>query len=208
MFKETQKKYFLFWVYYYVLKPFEMTRTVFYLFIIFLIPSSVYSQTRISGHVVDMQLGKPIAGATVFIHDEFNIAFNPPIQTLTNQFGYYEFVDMEPGKYNVNAFTYYEAYGDTFAYVYQPGVITLEKEYSKAFGNSFIIDFGFSRYYFEYLVNNQNPNDQLYPEFAGYQPNSNTGMHTLLRFLKHRVYLRNSFNFKRNESVFLEKKTW
>lgn len=185
-----------------------MTRTTFYLLLIFLIPSSVYSQTKISGHVVDLQLGEPIKGATIFIHDEFNIALNPPLQTSTNEFGYFEFLDMDPGKYSVNAFAYYEAYGDTFAYVYQPGIITLEKEYPKAFGDNFMIDFGFSKYYFDHLVNNQNSTDQLHEQFAAFGANTNTNAHTLLRFLRHRVYVRNSFNFKRNESVFLEKKTW
>lgn len=189
-----------------------MTRTISYLFIIFLIPSSVYSQTKISGHVVDLQLGEPIKGATIFIHDEFNIALNPPLQTSTNEFGYFEFVDMDPGKYSVNAFVYYEAYGDTFAYVYQPGVVTLEKETPniRAFGDSFMIDFGFSKYYFDYLVNNQNSTGQLQlrEQFAGFDPNISTNAHTLLRFLRHRVYVRNGFNFKKNESVFLEKKTW
>ncbi|MFV1885493.1 MAG: carboxypeptidase-like regulatory domain-containing protein [Balneola sp.] len=185
-----------------------MTKPIFSLTILLLIPYSVISQTSISGHIVDIQLGEPIAGATVFIHDEFNIALNPALRTTTNEFGYYEFNDMEPGKYSINAFVYYEAYGDTFAYVYQPGMVTLEDEYPEAFGDSYLIDFGFSKFYFNYLVNNQNPNNPIYPESMGYGPGSNTGMHTLLRFLKHRVYLKNSFNFERNETVFLEKKTW
>ncbi len=184
-----------------------MTRSLILFSILFFISVTGYGQTNISGHIVDMQLGEPIAGATVFLHDEFNIAFNPPVQTKTNEFGYYEFDDMDPGKYSVNAFVYYEAYGDTFAYVYQPGVVTLEEEYPKAFGDSYVIDFGFSEFYFRYMANNQNPNDPIFPEYAGYGPGSNTGMHTLLRFLKHRIHLKNSFNFERNETVFLEKKT-
>ncbi len=134
-----------------------------------LISTSLLSQSKISGTIVEMTTGAPIPNATVYLYDEYNIALKNEIRTQTDEYGYYEFENLEIRKYSVNAFVYYEYMGDSIAFVFQPGYVTLEKnadddpvynsytkkdnsnEYDTTF-TGLRLNFGFSESYFRYTM--------------------------------------------------------
>lgn len=112
------------------------------------ISTQLCAQTKISGYIFDNEKHEPIEGATVFIHDEFNLPIYPSINTLTDENGYYEFTDLEIKRYNVSAYHYYEVAGDTFALVMQPGIVTLtEKLAQNEHTNNFTVIMGISQSY-------------------------------------------------------------
>ncbi len=163
----------------------------------------VYSQYTISGYIIDFGEAEPIEGALVFVHNERNIAFNPPINTKTDETGYFEF-DLPEGRYSVNTSVFYEFEADSFAFVYQPGVVTLEGEYFLKQG--YDLNFGFSM---KYILSNHLVKHQT----QGAMP---VGMHTreffalplgVYNFVRPRIHAP-SFAFKRTETSFIQEKTW
>lgn len=163
--------------------------------------SNVSAQVKLTGYVIEMSTAQPIKGATVFIHNEFNIAFNPPIQTQTNEHGYYEFSNINPGKYSVNAFVLYELMGDTLAYVYQPGILTVENIDYSALRNTIGLNFAFSKNEFEFQYHLKESVQ------SGNMPDLDASIYTVFRFLKPRVET-SLPSFKRSETTFIEKKSW
>lgn len=102
-----------------------MNYSVGFLSIIMLFSISGYTQTSLSGYVIEMATGEPILNTTVFIHDKYNLPLDPPLRTKTDSTGYYELPELMPGKYSINAYVLYEIMGDSMAYVYQPGEFTI-----------------------------------------------------------------------------------
>ncbi|RNC85417.1 MAG: carboxypeptidase regulatory-like domain-containing protein [Balneola sp.] len=170
-----------------------------FLFII----SPLYAQYSISGYVIDFGEAEPIEGALVFVHNEYNISFDPPINTTTDKSGYYEF-DLPEGRYSVNVSVFYEVDADSFAFVYQPGVATLEGEYFMKQG--YDLNFGFSM---KYILSNHQLKNQT-------QGAMSVGMHTreffvlplgVYNFVRPKVHAP-GFAFKRSETSFIQEKTW
>lgn len=178
-------------------------KTLLFAFIIsFTFATTVNSQIKISGYVIEMSTGTPIQNATVFVHDEFNITFTPSIQTTTNEDGYYEFTDFKEGKYSINAFVYYEALGDSIAYIYQPGVLTVPEINTSVFKNGIEFNFAFSEVEFRHLY-------YMKKAFlSGNRPLVERHTSVATRFLKPRVESNVLPYFKKTETILFEKKTW
>ncbi|MEQ9266113.1 MAG: carboxypeptidase-like regulatory domain-containing protein [Balneolaceae bacterium] len=173
------------------------------LVLLFFSSNSAFSQVKVSGYVIEMSTGEPIKNATVFVHNEVNIAFNPPIQTTTNQDGYYEFTDFKEGeKYSVNAFVYYEVLGDTMAYIYQPGVLTIPKINTSVFKNGVEYNFAFSEFEFKHRYFSRKA------ALSGNLPTMNPQTAIALRFLKPKIETNFYHYFMKTETSFFEKKTW
>lgn len=165
--------------------------------------NSVYSQTKVSGYVVELSTGEPINNATIFVHDAVNIAFNPPIRTTTNEDGYYELTDLEEGeKYSINAFVYYEILGDTMAYIYQPGVFTIPKINTEIFRNGIEFNFAFSEYEFKHKYYFRKAAQ------SGNLPTMNRQTAIAIRFSKPKIETNFYHYFEKTETSFFEKKTW
>ncbi len=172
-------------------------------FLLLFIISPVYAQYSISGYVIDFGEAEPIEGALVFVHNEYNISFDPPINVTTDETGYFEF-DLPKGRYSVNVSVFYEFDADSFAFVYQPGVVTLESEYFMK--RPYDLNFGFSMKYILY-------NHQLRHQTQGVM---SVGMQSreffalplgVFNFVRPRVHAP-SFAFKRTETSFIQEKTW
>ncbi|GAB5408991.1 MAG: hypothetical protein BalsKO_13560 [Balneolaceae bacterium] len=81
----------------------------------------------IAGNVIETTTGLPIKDAVVYLNDKYNIAFENDLRTKTDINGYYEFKNLEIKEYSVNAYVIYEYLGDSIAFVFLPGVVTLRE---------------------------------------------------------------------------------
>lgn len=172
------------------------------LVLLFFSSNSAFSQVKVSGYVIEMSTGEPIKNATVFVHDEFNIAFESPIQVLTNEKGYYEFSDFKKGKYNINVFVYYEALGDTLAYIYQPGTLTVPDSYYIPAARGMELNFAFHKE--EFLHTYYTRKAAKHGTITQLSEIDNA----YYSFLKPKFTLSPQKYLKRAESRFIEKKTW
>lgn len=196
----------------------EMRKLLLLFICISITHSFSFGQSMISGYVIELTNGFPIKNATVFLHDEFNIALKNEIRTQTDEFGYYEFKNLDIRKYSVNAFVYYEFQGDSIAYVIQPGFVTLSEdqedspiytviskdeetgELVKTY-TGFRLNFGFSESYFKLTMN---PPDEItfssLKERALYSAS--------LGFIRPRIQTNNDFSFTKSFTSYTQKKTW
>ena len=97
---------------------------------------STFAQSRICGYVTDINAQSALSGATVFLNDEYNLPIKPDIRMRTDSSGYFDFHNIEPGKYSVNVWSYFEFKADSFVYVYQPGFLEVRTDtnYFEIFG--------------------------------------------------------------------------
>ena len=184
-----------------------MRRSALILLILFLGITKIPAQVKIYGFVIDFENAHPIDGATVFIHDEYNIAFNPPVNTITDETGYFEFPDMDYGKYSVNAYIYFEFKDDSVAFVYQPGVFNVRDSINTYFKEKgFPINFGFSptnikkQYEFRNSLSSVALFDSTSRIEFPFKP-------AVFEFTKPRVIAVDNLFYK-TESSFFEKKNW
>lgn len=90
----------------------------------------VAAQEKICGYITDAHKQGAYEGVTVYLHDEYNLALKEDRRTKTNSDGYFEFNNLEPGKYSVNTWTWVEFRGSTYTFVYQSGYANLKTDTS------------------------------------------------------------------------------
>ncbi len=172
-----------------------------------LFSSLCLAQITIHGFVIDTDNAKGIEGATVFLHDGQNIAFDPPVNVQTNQDGYFEFTDLPYGNYSVNSYVYFEDEGTTYAFVYQPGTITVTESRARIlFEGRLQFDFGFS---FNYILNHHRVS-QMGSQSSirmGHVPVYGALPFDVAKFLMPRV-ITNDIVFTSSPSSFILEKTW
>ena len=112
-----------------------------------LVPVLGVAQPNICGYVADNKDSVAIEGATVYLYDEYNLPFFEDIRTTTDSNGYYEFRNVEPGRYNINAWTYIEFEADTFAFIIQPGIFNVDTSASAFNTPCFHVNFEFGLHF-------------------------------------------------------------
>jgi hypothetical protein len=65
--------------------------------------SAAYGQTQISGYVLSRDTADVIANALVFLKNEFGLSIPERSPVQADEDGFYEFTNVEPGKYQVSA---------------------------------------------------------------------------------------------------------
>ena len=90
----------------------------------------IAAQEAICGYITDAYEQGAYEGVTVYLHDEYNLALKEDRRTKTNSDGYFEFKNLEPGKYSVNAWTWVEFRDEQYAFVFQPGFFRVESDTS------------------------------------------------------------------------------
>lgn len=173
-----------------------------------LFSSFCLAQVTIHGFVIDTDNAKGIKGATVFLHDGQNIAFDPPINVETDQNGYFEIADLPYGSYSVNSYVYFTDEGTTYAFVYQPGTVTATESKARIlYEGKLQFDFGFS---FNYMLNHHRVlqmSDQSSSIITGRIPVYGELPFDVAKFLTPRV-ITNDILFTSSPSSFILEKTW
>ena len=105
--------------------------------------SALLSQTTICGYSVNADDSTAIEGTTIFLNDQYNLPLPEDLRTTTDSTGYYEFRNIEPGKYSVNAWTYFNFHADTFAYIVQPGIFDIDPSSAAFKSPCFFVNFLF-----------------------------------------------------------------
>ena len=161
-----------------------------------------YSQISVSGKVIEITTGLPISGATIFVHDEYNIALKPAVRTETDADGNYE-LSLPYGTYHLGAYSLYEAEEDTFALVYEPGIFSLPDSVEFFTKYGLMVDFGMSKVHFKqlYQINKSGELD-------------NNRVIDLIPYVyispltESRVHSNAPAHFKAASISFIEQKTW
>jgi len=73
------------------------------IFALMLFPESTSAQTTVSGYAISLDSGEPIPGAEVVLKDARGLPFDGPQPVLSASDGSFEFDEVEPGRYTLQA---------------------------------------------------------------------------------------------------------
>lgn len=115
-------------------------------FSLFFLVNSIKAQNDISGYVVSLETAEPIANATVFLKNKYNLPLedSDSLRVTTDSTGFYKIAGIEAGTYIMNAWTTYHAMNQRYAMVVASYRIEVDR--------SLTVDFVFSKNAFKYKL--------------------------------------------------------
>ncbi|HEX6983007.1 MAG TPA: carboxypeptidase-like regulatory domain-containing protein [Balneolaceae bacterium] len=115
-------------------------------FSLFFLVSSIKAQNSISGYTVSLETAKPIANATVFLKNKYNLPLEDSgsLKATSDSTGFYKIAGIKAGTYIMNAWTTYRAMDQRYAMVIASDRIEVNRNLN--------VDFVFSENAFKYRL--------------------------------------------------------
>lgn len=105
-------------------------------FVLLLGINPVKAQKSISGYVISLETAKPIANATVFLNNQYNLPLKEPLRVTSDSTGFFRIAGVKPSTYIINAWTTYRDMNQQYAMVMESNRIDIDR--------SLTVDFVFS----------------------------------------------------------------
>ncbi|HKI44999.1 MAG TPA: carboxypeptidase-like regulatory domain-containing protein [Balneolales bacterium] len=83
------------------------------------------AQNSINGYVVSLETAKPIANATIFLNNKYNLPLKEPLRVTSDSTGFYSITGIKSGSYVINAWTTYHAMNQRYAMVMESNIIKI-----------------------------------------------------------------------------------
>lgn len=112
--------------------------------ILFILVNPVKAQNSISGYIVSLETAKPIANATIFLNNKYNLPLQYSLRATSDSAGFYKIAGVKVGTYIINAWTTYRAMNQQYAEVIE--------SYRIKVSHSLNVDFVFSENAFKYRL--------------------------------------------------------
>lgn len=71
--------------------------------VLLFVVNPVKAQNSISGYVVSLETAKPIANATIFLNNRYNLPLKKSLRVTSDSTGFYRIAGIETGSYIINA---------------------------------------------------------------------------------------------------------
>lgn len=118
-------------------------------FSLFFLVNSIKAQNSISGYIISLETAKPIANATVFLKDKYNLPLEDSdfLRVTSDSTGFYKIAGIKAGTYIINAWTTYHAMDQRYAMVIASDRIAVNRNLN--------VDFVFSENAFKYRLHSK-----------------------------------------------------
>mgnify|MGYP001186283154 FL=1 len=123
--------------------------------LIFLV-NSIKAQNSISGYIVSLETAEPIANATVFLNNKYNLALENPdsLKVTSDSTGFYIITGIKTDTYIINTWTTYRVVDQLYAMVLTSDRIEMD--------SSITVDFIFSENAFKYRLDYRSRRQEAY----------------------------------------------
>lgn len=116
--------------------------------ILLFIISSVKAQNSISGYIVSLETAKPIANATVFLNNRYNLPLknSASFRVTSDSTGFYKITGIKTGYYIINAWTAYRIMNQRYGMVIESNKFVVNRNMDIDFvfsENAFKMDLSF-----------------------------------------------------------------
>ncbi len=107
------------------------------------------AQNSISGYIVSLETAKPIANATIYLNNQYNLPLkdSDSLRVTSDSTGFYTITGIKSGSYIINAWTTYHEMNQQYTMVVESNIIKVDSTIN--------IDFVFSENAFKQRLSNK-----------------------------------------------------
>lgn len=91
------------------------------------------AQNSISGYVISLETAKPIANATIFLNNRYNLPLKKSLRGTSDSTGFYRINEIKNGSYIINAWTTYRVMEQRYVMIVESNIIKINRSRDVAF---------------------------------------------------------------------------